>query len=49
MTFEEIKNLLVAEFGPEIIVSVNLQPLMPYLVVPKEKLPEICLELHDNE
>ena len=49
MIFEEIKNLLVTKFGPEIIVSENLQPLMPFVVVPKEKLPEICLELHDNE
>ncbi len=49
MTFEEIKNLLVAKFGPEAILSENLQPNMPFVVVPKELLPEICLELHDNE
>ncbi|HSI90848.1 MAG TPA: NADH-quinone oxidoreductase subunit C [Adhaeribacter sp.] len=49
MTFEEIKNLLVEKFGPEIIVSENGLPNMPYVVVPAEKLPEICLELHDHE
>lgn len=49
MTFEEIKNLLVAKFGPEAILSEKLQPNMPFVVVPKELLPAICLELHDNE
>jgi NADH-quinone oxidoreductase subunit C len=49
VSFEEIKNLLLAKFGPEVIVEENLQSLMPYLVVPKEILPAVCLELHDND
>lgn len=49
MTFEELRDLLVSQFGPEVIVSENTTNLQPYLVLQTERLAEVCLELHDNE
>ncbi|WP_114782013.1 NADH-quinone oxidoreductase subunit C [Botryobacter ruber] len=49
MTFEEIKDLLVQQFGEEVIVSDNKDPQQPYLVLQPERLPEVCLLLHDHE
>lgn len=49
MTFEELRDLIVSQFDPEVIVSENTTNLQPYLVLQTERLAEVCLELHDNE
>ncbi|SIT88087.1 NADH-quinone oxidoreductase subunit C [Pontibacter indicus] len=49
MTFEELRDLIVSQFGPEVIVSENTTNLQPFLVLQTERLAEVCLELHDNE
>ena len=49
MTFGELKDLIAAQFGEGVIVSVNADNLQPYLVLQTERLAEVCLELHDNE
>lgn len=36
-------------FGPETILAANTDGLQPDLVLQPERLPEVCLELHDNE
>ncbi|MEJ8803705.1 NADH-quinone oxidoreductase subunit C [Pontibacter sp. H249] len=49
MVFEELKDFIVGTFGPEVILDAKSDHLQPYLVLQTERLPEICLELHDNE
>ncbi|WP_018476147.1 NADH-quinone oxidoreductase subunit C [Pontibacter roseus] len=49
MSFEELKDFIVAQFGQEAIVSEKPDNLQPYLVLQTERLAEVCLELHDNE
>ncbi|QCR24207.1 NADH-quinone oxidoreductase subunit C [Pontibacter sp. SGAir0037] len=49
MLFEEIKNFITEQFGQDVIVAENTNNLQPYLVLQAERLPEVCLELHDNE
>ena len=48
MTFQEIKQLLILQFGPENIDSMETG-LQPAVVVPVGKLPEICRFLHESE
>jgi NADH-quinone oxidoreductase subunit C len=48
MTFQEIKQLLVTQFGEDKIGSVETG-LQPCIVVPVDDLVEICQFLHENE
>lgn len=48
MSFEEIKNLLIAKFGPDIIIGEENTGLQPALIIRPDKIAEVCLELRDN-
>ena len=49
MTFEEIKDLLTAKFGPEVVVAEEIVALQPALIIQADKIAEVCLELRDNK
>jgi len=48
MSFEEIKNLLVDKFGTDVIVNEEPLGLQPSFTIQPDKIPEVCLELRDN-
>jgi len=48
MTFQEIKQILILQFGPENIDSIETG-LQPSIVVPAGKLAEVGQFLHENE
>ena len=48
MTFDEIKQQLILNFGNESISSIETGP-QPILVIPVEKLVEVCHYLHEND
>lgn len=48
MTFPEIKTVLTAHFGPEIILAEETTGLQPYLLLPTERIAEVCQFLHEN-
>jgi len=48
MVFEEFKNLIQTKFGTEAVVKEELSFLQPQLTIAKDKLLDICLELHTN-
>lgn len=48
MIFEELRDFIVDIFGAEVILESKTDNLQPYLVLQPERLPEVCLELHDN-
>ena len=47
MTFPEIVNLLIDQFGPNI--QANTQNLQPFVTVPAEQLVSICQFLRDDD
>ena len=47
MTFPDITELLITQFGPDL--TANTQNLQPYLIAPTEKLAGICQFLRDDE
>ncbi|WP_420150624.1 NADH-quinone oxidoreductase subunit C [Spirosoma sp.] len=47
MTFQEINDLLTAEFG--LNLQANTQNLQPYLTVPTDRFVAICQFLRDDE
>jgi NADH-quinone oxidoreductase subunit C len=49
MGFSEIKDLLIAKFGPEVIVEEQTTGLQPALLIQAERIAEVCTELRDNE
>jgi NADH-quinone oxidoreductase subunit C len=49
MKFEDIKNLLIDKFGPEVIVGEETSGLQPALLIQPDKIAEVCLELRNNE
>lgn len=49
MTLEEIKNLLIAKFGPEVIVGEEPTGRQPALLIRPDAIADVCLELRDNE
>ncbi|QNF32406.1 NADH-quinone oxidoreductase subunit C [Adhaeribacter swui] len=49
MSFEEIQNIIVQEFGDSVIVREQPQDLMPYLVIQTDKIAAVCAALHANE
>jgi len=48
MSFEEVKLLLVAKFGEEVIVGEEPSGLQPALIIAPDRIAEVCLELRDN-
>ena len=49
MSFEEIKQLLVAKFGAGVIIKEETGALQPALLIDPDKIADVCLELRDNE
>ncbi|WP_069658551.1 NADH-quinone oxidoreductase subunit C [Arcticibacter eurypsychrophilus] len=49
MTFEEVKELLIAKFGQEVIVQEEPNGHQPALIIASKSIAAICLELRDNE
>ncbi|HEY1010095.1 MAG: NADH-quinone oxidoreductase subunit C [Daejeonella sp.] len=49
MTFSEVKELLIAKFGADVIVDEQSTGLQPALFIKPELIAEVCLELRDNE
>ena len=48
MSLEEIKLLLVAKFGEDVIVGEEPTGLQPALLIAPEHIVEVCLELRNN-
>ena len=48
MSLEEIKLLLVAKLGEDVIVGEEPTGLQPALLIAPERIAEVCLELRDN-
>jgi len=48
MSFEEVKLLLVAKFGEDVIVGEEPNILQPALLIAPGRIAEVCLELRDN-
>ncbi len=48
MSLEEIKLLLVAKFGEDVIVGEEPAGLQPALLIAPERIAEVCLELRNN-
>jgi len=49
MTFPELRNLLTAHFGPELILAEETAGLQPHLLVPTERIAGVCQFLHEHE
>ncbi len=49
MTFSEIKDLLIAKFGPDVVVDEQTVGLQPALIIQTQRIAEVCAELRDNE
>lgn len=48
MSFEEIKALLTAKFGQDVIAGEETGGLQPALLIAPERIADVCLELRDN-
>jgi len=48
MIFDEIKNLLIARFGEDVIVGEETSNLQKALLIVPDQIAEVCLELRDN-
>lgn len=48
MTFGEIKNLLIAKFGEDVILGEEIAGLQPALIIQPARIADVCLELRDN-
>ncbi|MDX5348988.1 MAG: NADH-quinone oxidoreductase subunit C [Hymenobacteraceae bacterium] len=49
MVFTEIKDILIQEFGQELVVVEQPQEPMPWLAIQPEKVAEVAEFLHDHE
>jgi len=49
IAFNKIKDLLLQKFGPEVIAGEQIVGLQHALLIDKERIAEVCLELRDNE
>ena len=49
MTFQEIKELILQEFGAEVVVTENISGLQPVLTIVKDKLPLVSKFLWSND
>jgi len=48
MSLEDIKLLLTAKFGDEVIVGEETGGLQPALLIDPNRIADVCLELRDN-
>ncbi|TWR27057.1 NADH-quinone oxidoreductase subunit D [Mucilaginibacter achroorhodeus] len=48
MSFDDIKDLLTAKFGNEVIVGEERTGLQPALLIQPNRIADVCLELRDN-
>ncbi|HEK19134.1 MAG: NADH-quinone oxidoreductase subunit NuoD [Mucilaginibacter sp.] len=48
MSFDEIKELLLARFGNDVIIGEERNGLQPALLIRTESIADVCLELRDN-
>ncbi|MES2107150.1 MAG: NADH-quinone oxidoreductase subunit C [Bacteroidota bacterium] len=48
MIFEEIKQLLLDKFGPEVIIGEEPGGLQPALLIAPQRIADVCLELRNN-
>lgn len=49
MTFPELRDLLAARFGPEIVLAEDTAAPQPYLLVPADRIADVCRFLHEDE
>lgn len=49
MTFEEIKNIITAKLGEDVVTSQNAEATQPYLVIDHSKIADVCTLLHGHE
>ena len=48
MSFNDIKALLLAKFGPEVIIGDDTSGLQPPLLIEPDNIVDVCLELRDS-
>ena len=48
MSFEQIKLLLIAKFGEDVIVGEETGGLQPALLIDPDRIIDVCRELRDN-
>lgn len=48
MIFDDIKNILIAKFGDEVIAGEETTGLQAALLIAPELIEQVCLELRDN-
>lgn len=48
MNLEDIKNLIVENFGDEAVTELHTESVDPWIVVPPERLVEVCTFLRDD-
>jgi NADH-quinone oxidoreductase subunit C len=48
MSFDEIKQFLLAKFGPEVVTGEETGGMQPALLIAPERIADVCLELRDN-
>ncbi len=48
MSFDDIKALLIAKFGEDVVVGAEITGLQPALLIKPEMIADVCLELRDN-
>jgi NADH-quinone oxidoreductase subunit C len=49
MTFiDEIRNILIQKFGPNVIIGEEHSGLQPALIIQAELIANVCMELRDN-
>src|ERR1700748_284492 len=49
MSFDDIKSLLIAKFGADVIVGEETGGLQPALLIAPDRIADVCLELRNNE
>ncbi len=49
MNFGDIKNLLLAKFGPDVVFDEQTTGLQPALIINPDQIVDVCTELRDNE
>jgi NADH-quinone oxidoreductase subunit C len=49
VTFPEITDLVVQQFGSEIVVAENTQAVQPSITVPAQQIASVCQFLYENE
>lgn len=48
MSFEEIKQLLGAKLGDDVVLGEEIGGLQPSLIIAPERIADVCLEMRDN-